>query len=154
MKLYLVQHGKAASKETDPERSLTEDGRREVQKISKFVRPLNICVDYLWDSGKKRSVQTADILAEVIKIRDGHTTRKGLEPNDDVTPLKDELVSIQRDVMIVGHLPFLGKLASLLLSGRESFDTVAFRQGGILCLNRSEADQWQIDWMVTPELLA
>jgi phosphohistidine phosphatase len=111
MKLYLVQHAKAASKEAGPERSLTEEGRREVQKISEFVRPLNISVDYLWDSGKKRSVQTAELLAEVVKIKDAHTTHKGLEPNDDVIQLKDELVSIQRDVMIVGHLPFLGKLA-------------------------------------------
>ena len=154
MKLYLAQHAKAASKEADPQRGLTEEGRREVQKISEFVRPLNICVDYLWDSGKKRSVQTAELLAEVVKIKDSHTTRKGLEPNDDVTQLKDELVSIQRDVMIVGHLPFLGKLASLLLSGRESCDTVAFRQGCIVCLSHPEPDQWQIDWMVTPELLA
>ena len=154
MKLYLVQHAKAASKEADPLRGLTEEGRQEVEKISEFVRPLNICVDCVWDSGKKRSVQTAEILAEVVEIKDAHTTRKGLEPNDDVTQLKDELVSIERDVMIVGHLPFLNKLASLLLSGRESSDMVAFRQGGIVCLNRSEPDQWQIDWMVTPELLA
>ncbi len=154
MKLYLVQHAKAASKEADPARGLTEEGRREVQKFFAFVKPLNICIDYLWDSGKKRSVQTAELLAEVVEIKDAHTTREGLEPNDDVTPLKDELVSIQRDVMIVGHLPFLSKLASLLLSGCESSNTVAFRQGGIVCLNRSEPDEWQIDWMVTPELLA
>lgn len=154
MKLYLVQHAKAASKEADPHRGLTEEGCREVEKISEFVKPLNISVDYLWDSGKKRSVQTAELLAEIVEIKDLHTTRKGLEPNDDVAQLQDELVSIQRDVMIVGHLPFLSKLASLLLSGRESCDIVAFRQGGIVCLNHSEADQWQIDWMVTPELIA
>ena len=153
MKLYLVQHAKAASKEADPQRSLTEEGRREVQKISEFVRPLNICVDYLWDSGKKRSVQTAGLLAEVVEIKDAHTTRKGLEPNDDVTQLKDELVSIQRDVMIVGHLPFLNKLASLLLAGNESADTVAFKNAGIVCLRRSEDNQWQIDWVITPEIL-
>ena len=154
MKLYLVQHAKAALKQADPERGLTEEGLRDVQKISTFVKPLNICVDYLWDSGKKRTVQTAEVLAEVVKINETHTTREGLEPNDDVTPLKDELASIQRDVMIVGHLPFLSKLSSLLLGGCESSDTVAFRQGGIVCLNRSEPGQWQIDWMVTPELLA
>jgi len=56
--------------------------------------------------------------------------------------------------MIVGHLPFLGKLASLLLTGCESANTVAFKQGGIVCLSRSELKQWQINWMVTPEILA
>ncbi|MHC4736630.1 MAG: hypothetical protein ACYTDW_19570 [Planctomycetota bacterium] len=55
--------------------------------------------------------------------------------------------------MIVSHMPFVSKLASLLLAGREFADTVAFRQGGIVALSCSEPDQWQIEWMVIPELL-
>ena len=153
MKLYLVQHAKAASKQTDPQRPLTEEGRGDIQKIAAFIQPLNLSVNYLWHSGKKRAEQTAELLAEVVKINKGQTIRDGLGPNDNVTVLRDELVSIQQDVMIVGHLPFLSKLASLLLTGSESVNTVAFRQGGIVCLNRSESNQWQIDWMVTPELL-
>jgi len=46
MKLYLVQHAKAASKEVDPERPLTEEGHRDIQKVAAFIRPLNLCVDY------------------------------------------------------------------------------------------------------------
>jgi phosphohistidine phosphatase len=55
--------------------------------------------------------------------------------------------------MIVGHLPFLSKLASLLLTGSESSETVAFKQGGIVCLKCKDKNLWQIDWMITPELL-
>jgi phosphohistidine phosphatase len=153
MKLYLVQHAKAASKQTDPQRPLTEEGRRDIQKIAAFIQPLKLSVDYLWHSGKKRAEQTAEFLAEVVKINKEQTVHDGLEPNDNVAVLRDELVSIQQDVMIAGHLPFLSKLASLLLTGPESVNTVAFRQGGIVCLSRFEDNQWQIDWMVTPELL-
>ena len=153
MKLYLVQHAKAAPKQVDPQRPLTEQGRRDIQKVAAFVKPLNLCVDYLWHSGKKRAVQTAKALAEVIEIKEAGIARKGLAPNDDVTVLRNELTSVRQDIMIVGHLPFLSKLASLLLTGSESADTVAFKQGGIVCLSRSENNQWQIDWMVTPELL-
>ncbi len=164
MKLYLVQHAKAASKQVDPQRPLTEEGRRDIQKVAAFIKPLNLCVDYLWHSEKKRAIQTAEILAEVVKINKAKAARNGLGPNDDVTALKNELVSGQprntdgnlqgqQDVMIVGHLPFLSKLTSLLLTDSESANIVTFKQGGIVCLNCSEDNQWQIDWMVIPELL-
>ncbi len=48
MKLYLVQHAKAAPKEIDPERALTERGRQELRKVAAFIQPLNLSVDYLW----------------------------------------------------------------------------------------------------------
>ena len=153
MKLYLVQHAKAALKQVDPQRPLTEEGRRDIQKVSAFIEPLNLCIDYLWHSGKRRAVQTAEFLAEVVEINKTQTIHDGLGPNDDVTVLRDDLALAQQDVMIVGHLPFLSKLASLLLGGSESANTVAFKQGGIVCLRRAEENQWQIDWMVTPELL-
>ena len=153
MRLYLVQHAKAASKEVDPERSLTEEGRQEMRKVAAFVRPLNLSVDYLWHSGKKRAVQTSDILAEVVRTRQDAAARDGLAPNDDVAVLAEELVSAQDDVMIVGHQPFLGKLASLLVAGRERTDAVAFRNAGIVCLVRLNGGQWQVDWIVTPELI-
>jgi len=153
MKLYFVQHAKAASKEVDPQRSLTEEGRRDVQKVAAFIKPLKLWVDCLWHSGKRRAAETAELLAEVIEIKEAKIARDGLGPNDDVTVLRNELAFSQQDIMIVGHLPFLSKVVSLLLAGSESANTVAFRNGGIVCLNRSETNQWQIDWIVTPELI-
>lgn len=153
MRLYLVQHAKAASQETDPQRQLTEEGRRDIQKVAEFIAPLNLSVDYLWHSGKKRAEQTAEVLSEVIKINKEHTARNGLAPNDDVAALKDELLLSKEDVMIVGHMPFLSKLTSLLLAGSESANTVIFKQAGIVCLNRFDENQWQLEWMIIPELL-
>jgi phosphohistidine phosphatase len=153
MKLYLVQHAKAASEQVDPQRGLTEEGRREIKRIAAFIKPSNLSVDCLWHSGKKRAEQTAEVLAEAIKAKT-QTSRNGLGPNDDVTALKDALILADGDIMVVGHLPFLSKLASLLLAGSESADTVAFRNAGIVALGRSDKNQWQIEWVVTPELIA
>jgi phosphohistidine phosphatase len=151
--LYLVQHGKAATKETDPLRPLTEEGRNDVQKVAEFIKPLSLRVDCLWHSGKTRAAQTAEILATVVKSNKATSQRQGLAPNDDVTALKDELSMTENDIMIVGHLPFLGKLASLLTADCESAEVVEFKQGGILCLNRREDKKWHIGWMIIPELL-
>ncbi len=153
MKVYLVQHAKAAPKEIEPDRSLTEEGLRDIQKVAAFVKPLNLSVDYLWHSGKKRAEQTAEVLAEAIKVNKNMIARDGLAPNDDVTALADELAGATEDIAIVGHLPFLAKLASLLSTNSESANTVAFKNGGIVCLTRPDENQWQIDWMVIPELL-
>jgi len=153
MRLYLVQHAKAASKEVDSQRPLTDEGRRDVQKVAAFIKPLNLGVDFLWHSGKTRAAQTAEALAEVVEVRTETAPRDGLAPNDDVAAMKDELASGRHDVMIVGHLPFLSKLASLLLAGDETAGTVAFQQGGVVCLEQGAEDEWQINWMVIPELL-
>jgi len=164
MKLYLVQHAKAVSDQADPQRPLTEEGRSDIQKVAVFIKPLNLCVDYLWHSGKKRAEQTAEVLAKVVKVNKAVNARNGLGPTDDVMALKDELVSATEDIMVVGHLPFLSKLTSLLLTSSEprpsergegeSANTVAFKNAGIVALNRSDKNQWQIDWMIIPELLA
>jgi len=153
MKLYLVQHAKAASEQQDPQRSLTEEGRLELQKVTEFIKPMNLSVDYLWHSEKKRAIQTAELLAEAIEIKKAKAMRERLGPSDDVAILKEELTAAADDIMIVGHLPFLSKLASLLLTGHESADTAAFKNAGIVALARSKENRWQIDWMVTPEIL-
>ncbi len=152
MKLYLVQHAKAASKDIDPDRSLTEEGLQDIQKVAAFIKPLDLSVDYLWHSGKKRAQQTAEFLAEAIKINKEHSAYGGLAPNDDVKAVENEVMSLKQDIMIVGHLPFLSKLASLLLAGCESSDTVVFRNAGIVCLNYTD-NKWHLDWIIIPEIL-
>jgi phosphohistidine phosphatase len=153
MKLYLIQHAKAASKEEDPQRALTEEGVRDIQKVAAFIKPLNLSVDYLWHSGKKRTQQTAGFLAEVVTIKKENTASDGLAPNDSAMALKNEIMLEQKDIMIVGHLPFLPKLVSLLLTGRNSSETVAFRNAGIVCVDCFDDNQWRLDWMIIPEIL-
>lgn len=153
MKLYLVQHAKAASKDIDPDRSLTEEGISELKKVASFIKPLNLSVDCLWHSGKKRAQQTARLLAEDITINEEHTAHDGLAPNDDVKVIENQIMSKKQDIMIVGHLPFLPKLASLLLTGSDSSETVAFKNAGIVCLNYSDDNQWQLDCIIIPDIL-
>ncbi len=153
MNLYLVQHAKAASKEIDPERSLTQEGLNDINKIAAFIEPLELAIENLWHSGKKRAQQTTEILAGAINVKNEISVQDGLAPNDDVNIIKEKIISVGQDLMIVGHLPFLSKLASLLLTGTESLGTVAFKQGGIVCMKCEDENLWQIDWMITPDII-
>ncbi|GAB4338086.1 MAG: phosphohistidine phosphatase SixA [Candidatus Abyssubacteria bacterium] len=153
MKAYLVQHGEATSKEVNPDRPLTDKGRSDVFKVAALIRPLALQVGEIVHSGKARAAQTAELLAEVIVSVGGVKARDGLAPNDPVEPLREELNSVSQDIMLVGHLPFLGKLAAALVTGSEERNVVSFRQGGIVCLERSDDKRWAVAWMVTPDIL-
>lgn len=153
MRLYLVQHGEAKSKDEDPGRHLTEKGVRDVEKVAAFLKPLGLSAGAVWHSGKTRAAETAGILSGAIASVDGVIERKGLAPNDPVEPVKEELARAEADVMIVGHLPFLGKLASLLVAGSESAEVVALRNAGVVCLERGEGGAWRTIWALIPEIL-
>lgn len=122
--------------------------------MADFVRPLALKVDRLWHSGKARAEQTAEIYAGALTVVEGPTARDGLKPNDNVALLRDELAITSGDTMIVGHMPFVSRLATLLLTGYESPPVVTFVNGGIVCLDRTADNRWQVAWSVTTDLLS
>ena len=152
MKLYLVQHGQAKAKEDDPERPLTDQGRRDVERVAALLKPLDLTVSAVWHSGKTRADQTAQLLATAIQADEGVVQRDGLAPKDPVGPVVKALADRQADLMIVGHMPFMAKLASALLAGDRKAAIVTFQQGGICCLQRDDAG-WHVAWMVVPAVL-
>ena len=154
MHLYLVQHGEAWSKEHDPERSLSEGGNEAVNEVNNFLEEnCRIEVDTIYHSGKRRALETADILSKSVAAENGLKETEGLAPMDDPSLWEKKLRDMHQNVMLVGHLPHLSKLAGLLLTGDASRAPVQFHQGGIVCLFRNEDHQWMIDWVVIPEIL-
>jgi len=162
MKLYLVQHGEARSKAEDPQRPLTERGREDVAQVAVFAATAGCQVGQIRHSGKRRAEETASILAEHLSLAEGVIAIPGLAPRDDVRPVAEALFPPfvppnggergEAAVMLVGHLPFLDRLASLLVTGDADCSIVRFRMGGIVCLVREE-ENWAVGWMVTPDLI-
>ena len=66
MKLYLAQHGEACTKDIDPERPLTDQGREDIERLAEFLARAGIEVARVIDSGKLRAAQTADLLAAAV----------------------------------------------------------------------------------------
>jgi phosphohistidine phosphatase len=153
VRVYLVQHGRSKSEEEDPERRLTDKGIGEVQKVADFLGSLELEVGAVWHSGKARAHQTAELLAEALSARDRVLQREGLGPKDEVAPTKQALGRTGGDVMIVGHLPFLGKLVALLVTGSEENEIVEFQFGSVVCIERRDHGKWKVAWMITPALV-
>ena len=153
MKLYLIQHGEATTEAVDPSRPLTAKGRTDVEKIASFLKGAGVRPSAILHSGKTRARQTAEIIAAQLGPDFQVKEREGLAANDPIRGLVKKISQMDENLMIIGHLPFLGRLASTLLAGSESKNVVAFRQGGGVCLKRNEEKTWQVAWMVTPDLL-
>ena len=151
MRLYLVQHGEAKSEAEDPERSLTIRGEEETRKISDAAKKLGIRPSRIYHSGKKRAEQTAGIIAEAFGL--SVQLGQGLNPNDDVRPWVERISGEAEDLVIVGHLPFLEKLASVLVYGDERAKAVMFRYSAIVCLEKKESGRWAVDRIIKPEMV-
>ena len=153
MKLYLIQHGEAVQEEADTSRPLTSRGSQEVRKVAAFLESIFTGPISIFHSGKLRALETAGIIAGSLGPGCQVQQAENLSPGDSVQPWVEKINEETIDLMIVGHLPFLGKLTSSLLTGSESKTPVAFRQGGVVCLQRKEGQAWQVDWVVPPDIL-
>jgi phosphohistidine phosphatase len=151
--LYLVQHAEARREEEDPARPLSEKGVNDTGMIVSHLSRLDIRVDRILHSGKLRAKQTAEVLASGLRPLDGVSEADGLLPLDDPERIARRLSDVQGSLMLVGHLPHLGKLASLLLCGDPGSNAVSFRMAGVLCLERDEKGLWSVKWMLTPEVV-
>lgn len=151
MNLYLIQHGEALSEDVDPARPLSSKGRADVERTAGFMKGAGVKADEIWHSTKLRAKQTAEIIAKILSSQN-IVEKKGLAPNDPVVGIADEINKADKNIVIASHLPFLQKLSSLLLTGSESGEIVKFKQGGVVCLEKSDSS-WSIAWMVVPDVL-
>jgi len=152
MKFYLVQHGEAVPEEIDPDRPLSPKGKDNVIKMATFLKEVNIKPAEIWHSTKTRAKQTAEILSNKLKPVAGLKQREGLAPNDPPEKILEELIARGEDLMIVSHLPFLQKLASLLVFGSSDKSLIGFKKGSIVCLERKD-NGWEICFFLTSDLL-
>lgn len=155
MRLYLVQHGHAVSEDEDPLRPLSEWGRTEVGRVASFLAGARVHVARVIHSGKARARDSALLLAEALGPgRVVEEANFGLAPNDSSGALADAIAGWTEDVMVVGHMPFMGRMVSRLVADAEGNPLTRFQPGAVVCLEREAGgDGWTIAWMVTPDLV-
>jgi phosphohistidine phosphatase len=55
--------------------------------------------------------------------------------------------------MLVGHLPFMERMASCLTTGKTDYTVFKFQNGGIVCLDKlPDSDLWAIVWALMPHI--
>lgn len=150
MRIFILQHADAVSSDIDPERPLSELGISQSRRAARFLSTLAARPDRIIHSGKLRALQTAEIIAVAlggIPLED----RGYLNPDDDVSIILDDIHSMAGNPLIVGHMPFVRRLALDLLQVPAA-DHISFANASPLVLC-AERDRFQIELYAKNDLL-
>ena len=163
MNLYLLRHSNAAElpppgKKGDRFRRLTPEGREKAVLIGRAIQRLDLGLDLILTSPADRALETAE------------TVRAQLDPQPPLELLEDLWIGGDsgrvvarlgagrkklRSVLLVGHEPDLGRLASELLTGGSGM-RVIFKKGGLCGLEIARLTRGNcasLAWQLTPRQL-
>ena len=154
MKLVIIRHGEAGKATSDELRELTDKGRAEAGRLAKAMGRTDFKGAEIWHSGFVRAEQTAQILAAELRLEYAMSVHPMLEPMGDPLAVMEGLVGRTKDLILVGHMPFMGKMASQLL-GREGQPSLDFATGSAACFRPPviEGAGWRLMWHMDPDLL-
>ena len=135
--ILLVRHGDAENRSTsgrDEDRALTTRGRRELVAIGRALDAMGARPCAVWTSPLRRAVETGQILASALGAKP--RVEPALAPGGSESVIASQLNGevARESVMLVGHLPDIGELASYLLVGDRSEVGLDFGKASVACL--------------------
>jgi phosphohistidine phosphatase len=152
MALYLIQHGKSLPKDQDPDQGLSEEGTAETERMANLAQEYGISVSQIRHSVKTRARQTAEIFSGAMKPQPDIQEISGIKAMDDVTAFAAKIDS-DENVMLVGHLPFMERITSYLITGQIDQPVIKFQNSGIVCLDKDpQTKSWVIKWTLMPNI--
>lgn len=151
MKLYLLRHGQAYDAQVQADRPLTPLGLDEVRRIAGALAKNKIEIDEIYQSGVLRAKQTAEIIAQSIHFQSKLRTMPQLNNADQIDLIIDQISGFTENILLVGHIPVLPRLASELLIKNQNREIIFFTPASLVCLEKISYD-WTMDWMLTPAI--
>ncbi|MBI5965649.1 MAG: phosphohistidine phosphatase SixA [Chloroflexi bacterium] len=162
MNLYTIRHAIAVDEgaseyEDDSQRPLTDKGKKKMRQIAKGLRALGVDFDLILSSPYIRAKETAEILADVFKIKTDIAFSENLIPMGDPDLLIAEMNEKYNanSIALVGHEPHLTALVSLLVSENAGVD-MTLKKGGVCRLSADDLHHSRkatLEWLLTPGIL-
>jgi len=139
--------------QADSARALTPEGRDKANRIAKNLRRQIGPVSHIVHSPYLRACETAEIFQRHF-TEAGLQVVPGLRPHD--TPEEGLSAALkaagEKGVMIVGHEPHLGALASLLLTG-DTQASIQFKKAGVAAFEWAGVGFSRLLFLLTPRFL-
>ncbi|MGD1836247.1 MAG: phosphohistidine phosphatase SixA, partial [Nitrososphaeraceae archaeon] len=126
MDCYFLRHGFAGKKlsniNKDYNRNLTSYGKKEIAKIAKSLKTLDIKINYIFTSPLPRAYQTSTIIAREHNLENKIEILDSLKPGGKKIDLYNTIsnLKITSSVLIIGHEPYLTDMISDIISISES----------------------------------
>lgn len=156
MELLLMRHADAVDGYGDDfTRALSDKGRKQAEKMGDWLTSLKMRPDVVISSPLVRAMETAQLVmgrfGTNVALRTDERLACGMMP-DDAAGLVHEVANPDERVMLVGHAPDLGILASYLIGASEV--AVEMRKGSIACLQtvRIGRSGSVLRWLITPKM--
>lgn len=139
MDLILWRHADAQDGEPDISRPLTEKGRKQAKQVGHWLHAHMPGDALILVSPAVRAQETAKGLGRAFKTVDA------IRPGADATDVlfAADWPEAKGTVLVIGHQPTLGRVASMLLWGSEQ--EFSLKKGGFVWLtNRVRRDERQV----------
>src|ERR1700733_1099984 len=128
MNIFILRHGIAVERgtkgyEKDSERPLTAKGKRQLRKSAGAMRRMKLRFDLILSSPYERARRTAEIVADELKLKKRLKFSDLLKYDNDPIDLIAHLAELNpapKELLLIGHEPYLSRLISRLVSGDES----------------------------------
>ena len=150
MYLYFFRHGQADWpdwNQSDDKRPLTKRGRKEIGRIARFLKKLEIELDHIITSPLPRAEQTAATVADCFKLK--ARPDPILEPGFNAAGLRRLLQKYPGDhIMIVGHEPDF----SMVLSNLTGASLKLSKAGLALVELDREIKSGRLLWLFPPKI--
>jgi phosphohistidine phosphatase len=161
MNIFFLRHGIAVERgtkgfEKDSERPLTAKGKRQLRKSAAGMKKIKLRFDLILSSPYERARRTAEIVAEELKLKKRLKVTDALKYENDPAQVIGELATLKRaphNVLLVGHEPYLSRLASMLVSGNGDL-AMDLKKGGLGKLEMESLHVGrcaQLAWLLTPK---
>lgn len=165
VELYILRHGEAGKKlpsgNKDSERPLTVTGEQEVEEVAESLSDLGLKFDAIISSPLKRALQTAEIVAKVLKAKKKIELWDELKPESSHSDFYKRLSQVKREssVLVVGHEPFLSSMiGDLVFSGgnNSAQGRIVLKKSGlakVAVTSFQPRAQGELRWLLTPRHL-
>jgi phosphohistidine phosphatase len=156
--LYLLRHGPAVEPGEpgmpDDDRPLTPKGEKRVKQVARGLLRLELEVDRILSSPLPRAQKTAEIVADVLGIRDRLEFADVLRAGSHAATIREWLGTRAEDrIMIVGHNPSLSDLIGLLIAAGPGSAPFELRKAGIAALSGTILSPMRLEWLVCPRIV-
>ncbi len=140
MEVWILRHAKAeegGAATPDEERALTPAARKRMRAAARAIARLDPKFDSILTSPLRRARQTAEPVARALDQWDDLIETEALSPGADPKEILREIEKRRLGrVLLVGHMPHLGRLLGYLLTGRSNA-VIEIKKGA---LARTELD--------------
>lgn len=139
MLILIVRHAQAGEHGSYPDdtlRPITRQGREIQAQVSATLRKRKLAPDLILSSPWKRAWQTAQVMCREFsgKKKLKPVPAPSLAGEPDLNAIQADLgdTAAVSSVALVGHEPWLGELASLLLTGEPHRLSIDFPKSGVI----------------------